>query len=550
MKVFSYLSTRSRINCIFVLLLAVAGACLAAYWPVMLSKIYDGISTGIIADLESGTSYLLLFGSVFLISEVCSIVRRVWVDRIAVSFEKSLRKMSVNKLLRLPTCFFNETMSGEYAAKINQSVTGASQLVKVICNNIVPSVFIGVFTITQVLINTQISMTLIFISYIVAEIAVSAFQIKSQNGIRESLIHRKAKVDGSICQSINNIDMIRVTNAENYEAARIEPFINDIGTIETKHHMYMGGFDIAKQSLKVIYTLVIIAVSLLLAANGQISKGMVITVALLFQQLVVPIDAIHAFMDELASSRVKSKELIKLMTNKDDDIFDETLAHEAMPSGDLHVNELTVYTPDRSRIICKNKNFVFKEGEVTALCGPAGSGKSSVLKGMMRLYPSDGDISVGSYSFKDVSQKDLCNGIYNMVQHPIFVAGSIEDNLLYGLEDHIPDKSELIDALKKAGIYNELYNKNKDVLSIAVAEHGSNFSGGQRQRIVLARAFLRKPKWFFVDEATSSIDNKMTDKVFDTLKTYAKSIHAGIVCISHQDNVVAKCDHIVNVTAA
>ncbi len=548
MSVFKYLSKKLKISCALVIVLAITGSVIASIWPVLLSEIYDGISIGTIFSFSTAAIPIILFGIAFLSSEICSIVRRVWVDKISASFEKHLRDTSIQKLLRLPTKFYNDNISGEYTAKINQSVAGASQLVKTICNNIVPSVFISIFTIVQVIRKAPLSISAILMSYIILEVFVSVLQIKSQKGIREMLISKKAKLDGTICQSIQNIEMIRVTNAECYEFKRIEPLTENIRGTESKHHSYMGMFDLIKQVLKVTYTIFILAFSIWLVSKGTMSSGMVITVILLFQQLVVPIDTVHVFMDEMSSSIIKAKEFVKLISEKEDEIFDKDLEDVDIPAGDIKIDNLTVYTPDKQIKICSGKSFTIKAGTVTSLNGPTGSGKSSLVKGIMRYYPSDGEIFVDKGgSIRTVSQKALCNAIYNMVQQPIFFAGSLKENLTYGL-DYMPSEEQMMFALKNALIYEELKAKSNDILGIFIAEGGGNLSGGQRQRLALARAFLRQPLWFFIDEATANIDDDTTDMVFDNLKNYAKSINAGILCISHQKNIIAKCDQVINLT--
>lgn len=548
MKVFKYLSNKLRICCIVVTAVAVLGACVASIWPVLLSDIYDDISNGVISNIQDGIIPFVVFGSVFVLAEVITIFRRVWVDKISASFEKDLRNKSIGKLLHLPTKFFNNNTSGEYTAKINQSVAGASQLIKVICNNIVPAVFVSTFTVIQVVRKAPFSIALILISYIAFEIFVSIFQIKSQNGIRESLIASKAHLDGSICQTIQGIETIRVTNSEEWESNNKSVLTENIRRVESKHHIYMGGFDSIKKIIKVIYTVMLLFVSIYLVSVGDISKGTVITIVLLFQQLVVPIDTVHVFMDELASSSVKSKEIISLFASSEDEIFAYEDSDESFPSGDINITNLMVYSPDKKSIICSDVSFTLKEGTVTALCGPTGCGKSSIIKGIMRFYPSEGDVAAGTSSIRCISQKRICNGIYDMVQQPIFFAGTLKDNLVFGLNSP-PSDERLIIALKNALIFDELVEKSKDILSIHISENGSNFSGGQRQRIALARAFLRQPKWFFVDEATANIDDNTTEIAFDNLIRYAKSVGAGILCISHQEKVVNKCDYIVDLAA-
>lgn len=547
MKIFKYLSVRLRTCCVAVILVAIFSACIASIWPVLLSRIYDDISSGAIHNVDSGLMACLMFGIVFVISEVLAIFRRVWVDIIAVSFEKDLRNRSINKLLRLPTKFFNANTSGEYTAKINQSVAGASQLVKVICNRIVPAIFISIFTITQAIRQAPMLIGLIFLSFIVLELFVSILQIKSQNGIRESLISSKACLDGEICQTIQGIENIRVTNSEDWESKNKAVFTEKIRAVESKHHMYMGTFDSIKKIIKVGYTVLLLLFAIYLVSKGSISNGVVITIVMLFQQLSSSIDEVHVFMDEFASSSIKVKEIISLFSSVEDDVFSYKSDVEKFPVGDIYVENLTVFTPDKEKRICSNVNFTLKEGGVTALCGPTGSGKSSVIKGLMRFYPTEGSVVAGSNSIKTVSQKLLCTGIYDMVQQPVFIVGTLKDNLVYGLNE-IPSNEQLLLALKNALIFDELQEKNQDVLAISVSENANNFSGGQRQRIALARAFLRHPKWFFVDEVTANIDDFTTEKAFDNLIKHAKSVNAGILCISHQQKVVNKCDYIIDLT--
>jgi len=548
MKILKFLSMKLKLCCVAVIAVAIAGAGLASVWPVMLSDIYDAISTGAIDSVHSGAKAFLVFGGVFAAAELCSTARRIWVENISAALEKELRNKSIKKLMRLPTHFYNSNTSGEYTAKINRSVSGANQVVKAICNNIVPSVFMGFFTIYQIIRKAPVTIALILASYIVIEIFVSSLQVKSQNGIRETLVAKKAKLDGTVCQSIQNIEMIRVTNAEDYEYGRIHPITEDICATECRHHTYMGSFDFIKHLMKVIYTVLLLFVAVWLVGENRMAEGMVITVILLFQQLTGPVDALHAFMDEMAGGAVKAREVTKLLAQAEDGIFCDSLEDGVFPDGDITVKNFTVYTPDGSRAICENRSFTVKSGSVTALKGPTGCGKSSFIKGFMRFYSACGEVKAGGQSIKHLSQHSLCKGVYDMVQQPVFFTGTLKENLVYGL-DYTPSDDQLIFALKNAMLYSELREKTEKVLNIRIAENGANLSGGQRQRLAVARAFLRQPKWFFVDEATANIDDATTEKVFANLKNYAKSIGASLLCVSHQQIVTAACDEIIEFSA-
>lgn len=546
MKIFRLLTNKQKFYCFTIIVVSLIGAGAGSVWPVLLSNIYDRISNSNVISVENLAKLIVSFGAVFFVSEVLAIVRRVSVDKTTASFEKHLRNISIAKLLRLPTVFYNSTDSGEYTAKINQSVAGSGQFIKVVCNNVVPSVFIGAFTIYQVLRKAPYTVALIMLSYIVFELVISICQIVSQNGIREGLIKKKAKLDGNICQAIRNIEVIRVMNAENYETARIEPKTETIRKTESKHHSYMGAFDSLKQIFKVLYTILLLVYSVYLVSQGDLSRGMVITIILLFQQLVVPIDAIHVFIDEIASSKVKAKELLTLLSMDYDKIFSEDLKDEAFSDDDIVINNVSVFSPDMNNVITNDVSMKLEKGKIIGLTGPTGCGKSSMLKGIMRFFPSVGDISIGDKLWSQTSQKSISNSILYMTQDSLFFEGTLKDNIVYGLT-YQPTDEQLIFALKSAGIYEELLKKDSDIFNITVAENGYNFSGGQRQRIALARAFLCQPKWFFMDESTANLDSATTARVLSNLENYASSIGAGIVYISHQSEVTKRCDYLIDV---
>lgn len=545
MKILNLLTVRQKISCFFVILIAAAGAYLSSLWPVMLSNIYDNISAGKIADITSGMIPFLTFGGIFIVSELCTIIRRVWTDQIGTSFERHLRELGLSKLLRLPSSFFGENVSGEFTAKVNQSVTGSSQLVKVICNHIFPSVLIGAFTIIQVITKAPWFIITIMISYIAIEVFVSTKQIKSQNGVRERLIGQKAKLDGCICQSIQNIELIRVTHAENYEVNRISPKMTAIKETESKHHLYMGTFDAIKHLVKIIYTVALLFISIYMVSKGVIKGGMVITIILLFQQLVAPVDSIHVFLDEIASTMVKAREFVNLIENENDVIFTIDHTYNSLPSdnSDIFIKNVDVYTPGKSSKICSNISAEFKSGSIVGLKGPTGCGKSSLLKSILRYYPSSGIICLGGQALNKLPQKTISNDIFYLTQQAIFFEGTLRENLIYGLS-YSPTDEQLIFALKNSLIHSELKSKCTDVLQYPVFENASNFSGGQKQRIALARAFLRQPKWFFLDESTANLDETTESKILTNLENYAQTLGAGIIYISHSDNVMFRCDEI------
>ena len=141
-------------------------------------------------------------------------------------------------------------------------------------------------------------------------------------------------------------------------------------------------------------------------------------------------------------------------------------------------------------------------------------------------------------------------------QKAFFFAGTVRDNLTYGLSRTISDE-ELISALRNVCLYDVLVSKLhetkpvgssmclENVLDYRIGEGGTGLSGGEGQRLSLARAFLRKPKMFVFDESTTGLDVVTAERVLNHIEAYASSINAGIVYISHDEHVVSRCKSII-----
>lgn len=550
-KYLSLMSARTKAKCVGVVALAFVGSLLASVWPVRLGELYTSISNGAVRSLMQGIGAVVTFGLIYLSAECITIVRRVILDCIIATHEAEVREHSVEKLLKMPTAYYSGCLSGEKTAQLNQGVAGFSQLIKIMCNDVFATVLTAVCTLAQVFLNAPGIMAAIMLLYLVLTVIISAFQIKSQNGIREKIVGQKNALDGQICQSISNIELIRGMNAEEYEKKRLLPRILNISRTEKRHHRYMGTFDCLKQLCKIFFQIVILAVSILLISNGKMSSGAVITVCLLFQQLVKPIDEVYRFMDETASSVIKAKALLEVSASPSDEVFSISSSGEAGSDNNIRVENVVVTNPEKDTPLAWYDEIVIPGGEISALQGPNGCGKSSLIKCLNRYYPhSQGKITLFGKDQDSIDQKHLTDMLYYTPQSSFFFAGTVRENLMYGIEREVSD-DELIAALQKVHLVGTghadtvLHSDAKQALECMIGEKSEELSGGMKQRLSLARAFLRSPKMYVFDEITANLDGKSTNFVLSQIESHAKKIGAGIVYISHDPKVVARCDKVI-----
>lgn len=550
-KYLSVMSKKTKLKCIGVIMLAFASSLLASMWPVRLGELYTSISDGTVSTIAQGALAVVTFGLIYLAAECITIIRRVVLDCIIASHESEIREYSIEKLLKMPVAYYSGCLSGEKTAQLNQGVAGFSQLIKIMCNDIFATILTAVCTLVQVFLNAPAIMVGIMLVYLVLTIIISAFQIRSQNGIRESIVGQKNALDGQICQSISNLELIRGMNAEEYEKKRLIPSILNISRTEKRHHRYMGSFDCLKQFCKISFQVVLLVVSILLISNGKMSAGSVITVCLLFQQLVKPIDEVYRFMDETASSVIKAKVLLEVAASPSDEVFDIHSSDEDANGNDIRVEDVVVTNPEKDLSLAWYEDIVIPSGKIIALQGPNGCGKSSLVRCLNRYYPhTQGKITLFGKDQGLFSQKQLTDMLYYTPQSSFFIAGTVRENLMYGIEREVDDE-ELVKALMNVHLVGTDHNDTviridpKEALDCMIGEKADELSGGMKQRLSLARAFLRTPKLYVFDEITANLDKDATNYVLTNIELYAKRIGAGIVYISHDQKVVDRCDKVI-----
>lgn len=549
------MTNKTKLKCAGIIALAMISSVLASIWPVKLGELYTDISGGKISGVSQGIVAIATFGLIYFSAECITILRRVLLDCIIATHEAEIRETSVEKLLKMPVSYYAGCLSGEKTAQLNQGVAGLSQLIKILCNDIVATVLTAACTLIQVVLKAPLAMAGIMLLYLATTLLVSVFQIRSQNGIRENIIKQKNSLDGQICQSISNLELIRSMDAEEYERIRLQPAIHKVSATEKKHHRYMGAFDCVKQFCKIAFQVIILFASIIMVANGKMSAGAVISVCMLFQQLIKPIDEVYRFMDETASSVVKAKVLTEVMDSGEDSIFSVKTEAHSYSENDIVLRDVAIKNPEKNKTLAYYDRLRIPGNKVVALSGESGCGKTTMIRSLTRYYPyTSGAISVFGNDLDMYSQRELTDKLCYLPQKAFFFAGTIRDNLVYGIERTVTDE-EMRSALRKACLLDALIEKVSkhstttvdDILSYEIGEGGTGLSGGECQRLSLARAFLRKPKLYIFDESTANLDAVTADKVLTNIEEYAKAIKAGVVYISHDKNVVDRCDTVIHV---
>lgn len=518
-------------RCIGLAIIASAGvsAMLAAYWPIVLGECFSAISQ---RDSHSVLSRIIIFSTILFLYESLGFIRRVATDCMITRHERQLRFKSLRKMLRMPICYHEHAMSGESTAQMNQGVSGFSQILKLSCNDILPAILTSCSVIAAVIVSAPPAFSCIMITYAFLAILLSCLQIRSQKGIREHILRLKTRLDGLVTQELQNLEQIRCRNADEQETNRLAPEMHSIETTERRHHLTMGSYDITKKGLQVLTFGIILVFCYLLSQNGNFNAGSSVTIVMLFQQLLAPVDAVYRCLDELSSSLTRANILNRLFAHPEDPHYLNSTHPSSSTNQILSIRNGCVFTPDGKSEIAKSADFTVESNDRILLDGPSGCGKTSLIRALVGYYPYEGSIRFQNVEIKDLSPGLLAQNILYIPQSPIFFCGTVRDNLLFGLVAQ-PSEEQLVNALAKARLLQDLTQSSTNPFLHPIDEGARNLSAGQRQRLALARIFLSRFRLLILDEATANLDAKTGNEVMEAINEYAKSLNAAIIFISH-----------------
>jgi ATP-binding cassette subfamily B protein len=209
--------------------------------------------------------------------------------------------------------------------------------------------------------------------------------------------------------------------------------------------------------------------------------------------------------------------------------------------GHVRFEDVTFTFPDSKVPTLQNITFEAKPGQVTAIIGSTGSGKSSIINLIPRFYDiSEGHILVDNIDVRDYAQKDLRDKIGFVPQQALLFSGTIRDNMRFGKPDSTDDDIKVALEVAQAARF---VAKKENGYDAEVSQGGKNFSGGQKQRIAIARALIKKPEIFIFDDSFSALDFKTDIRLRTALKEYTKN--ASVIIVAQRVSSIMDADNIL-----
>ncbi len=545
-KLYKILNKKQKVTFGVIIVIMLVSAFLTQITPKAIGWLTDDILTQSEIAFQKVIPFLLLILTVNVVNEVIKVIRRVMVEDTATRTEKQARGMVIKSLLMAPLSYFRENMTGNIHGRMNRCLEGTVKLEKLLFMDFAPAIFNSIAAIITIFITLPFILALPMMLVIPIGIFIVFKQISSQKGIRVELLESKSQMDGTIVELINGIEVIRISDSVNFETNRFDNKSEFLRKKEMKHHKAMALYDCLKFVNEAFFTVLIIGISTYLATKNIISVGNVLTAYLCFNQLIKPLEELHRIFDELSECTVLATDFFKMVEIPNDFSYKETIEDNKVidikPM--VKIQNLTFYyNENKDKTILKDFNLDIEKGMFLGIAGPSGCGKSSLIKAICKLEKGYGTIIIDSKNINSLNRKDISELIALVPQSPFLIAGTIYENICYGIEKEV-SMQEVEEAAKKAYIYDYI-NGLPEKFNSVISEGGNNLSGGQRQRIAIARIFLRRPKILILDEATSALDNTSEKHIQTEIEKLQNENGTTIISIAHRLSTLKNCDKII-----
>ena len=453
---------------------------------------------------------------------------------ISQDIEHNLRTEAFENVLSLDMKYFENKSSGRLMAILNDDVNQLERFLDTGANKLLQ-------TATTVIV---IGGTFLYISPLIATFAFipipiiifGSFKFTSTIASRyESIRESIETLNSNLSNSISGILNVKSFTRETKELDRIESSSNEVRSANYHAIKLSAAFiPIIRVAILFGFTATLL-IGGFLALDGEIKVATYSVLLFITQRLLWPLTELGDTFD-LYQRAMASFNRIFSLKNETSDIGNGNIEFKKLEKN-IELRDVSFSYVDNFNVL-NNVDLTINAGQTTAIVGSTGSGKSTLIKLLLRLYEiNNGSISYDSNDLKDIELSSLREKIGLVSQDVFLFEGTVIDNIAYG--DLNASESEVWNAAQKSEadeFINNLPQKEKTI----VGERGQKLSGGQRQRISIARAILKNPEILILDEATSSVDNETEAAIQRSLDILKKD--RTVIVIAHRLSTVRNAD--------
>lgn len=532
-------------------LVVITSGALAALTPLLLKSLVDGIAAlqqaRTIANLPSALPYGVAYLLLVFAGRALADIRPLLSGTINQRLNSRLTQRFLDHVLHLPMGYLLKRRSGELLHSLDLGSAGAQLVVAHLATSLLP-VLVELFTMTTVLIHLgQPLLVVVFGAAALAYLATFSVGARQMRKAAHDVSTSSLETHAQLSESIAHLETLRYFAAEEQASHRLRA----ASAVQEQRWRRLNRLNVMIAIAASLIFAISMAACLRIAAgavttNAMTVGGFVLTTVYMLQ-MVRPLESLGTAARDLSRAMGYLRPLLDLLAEplSDDSIGAD--AHASMNgTGHRHAPSVRLenlhfgYDPDRP--VIKGLDLELPAGSTTAIVGRSGSGKSSLARLLMRLYaPQQGRILLDGRAIDSIDVAELRRTLIGLVpQETALLHETIAANIALGTPEASRDD---IRAAARGAQLEALVDALPLGLDTLVGERGMQLSGGERQRVGIARAMLRRPRLYVLDEPTSMLDSKTEFEIQKALRSLLKN--ATTIVIAHRLSTIVDADEIV-----
>lgn len=463
------------------------------------------LAATLVNNFSKGVDYALLIKVVglFVASAIVSAIGGTILGIFGENIVQKLRKMLWKKLTTLKVSYFDTVKAGETSSRLVNDTSQVKQLVATTFPQTLSSLILVIGSVYMMIrMDWKMSVAMLIAVPIVMLVMMPIFRFGTKVGrLRQDTL---ATFNGIASETLSEIRLVKTSNAEKQAEERADKEVDKLFEVGKKEAIFDATMQPFMMMIMMTMIFGLLAYGMHRIATGTMEIGTLMSFLMYLFNLIGALPNIASLFTEVAKAAGSTKRVQELL--------DET--PENFQSGvalDLTGQKLSVegldFAYQTGEPILEDISFEANPNQVIAFAGPSGGGKSTIFSLLERFYePTKGTIKFGDLPIEEINLTNYRSQIGFVSQDSAIMAGTIRENLTYGLSQTFSD-DDLWHVLELA-YARKFVEDMPEQLDTEVGERGVKISGGQRQRIAIARAFLRDPKILMLDEATASLDSE------------------------------------------
>lgn len=444
------------------------------------------------------------------------------------------------KMMKLPMAFFETKTTGDIMQRMNDQrriegfITGST------LNTLFSMVNLVIFSIVLIYYNLSIFLLSLFGTLLYAGWILLFMETRRKLDYKN--FNLSSENQTTTIEMISSMQEIKLNNSEKqkrwvWENVQARLFKLKVKGLVLSQYQQAGSMAINQAK-----NILIVFLSAKAVIDGNITLGGMMAIQYIVGMVSNPIEQLLGFFQSYQDAKISLERVNEIFESEEEEPVTKEWLQELPLDKTINIGNLNFSYPGAGNpVALDNIQVVFPEGKTTAIVGMSGSGKTTMLKMIMRYYePANGEIRIGSSKLNQIAFKCWRKSCGVVMQDGFIFSDTIENNIAVG--DELPDKERIRQAIMIANL-NDFINEQPFGLKTKIGISGKGISQGQKQRLLIARAVYKTPDYLFFDEATNALDANNERIIMDNL--YGFFSKRTVIIVAHRLSTVKYADHIL-----